>query len=147
MKTITAVIFFSIICFGYCSSEGDKETPKLALQKIPPGHAEINGEIIKIFPIEKNNNPNDPCSKAPCFALVRVTKTYYGAGFPVIPINSEIKIKFGFTLNPTSKELFPSIEDRYPGLNIGDKFSALVSHQATINSTIPSYRVFGYSKK
>jgi len=141
------ILSLSFIYFGCSTSKEEKVKPKLALEKIPPGHAQINGTIIKIFPISEYKDSKGPCSKAPCLAMVKVTGTQYGAGFPVIPVNSEVKIKFRFTLNPTSKELFPNMEDKYPGLKVGDKFTAMVSYAITINSTIPNYEVFGYSIK
>ena len=141
------ILLLSLIYIGCSTSKKEKTRPKLAIEKIPPGHAEINGEITKILPIEASDNPNDPCSKAPCFALVKVKGISYGAGFQTINMNEDIKIRFAFTLEPTSKDLFPNMEEKYPGLKIGDNFTALVAFSYKLNETKPNYEIFSYTIK
>ena len=40
----------------------------------------------------------------------------------VLSSNDIIHLKFEYTLNPTSKEMFPNLKHKFPGLKIGDKF-------------------------
>ena len=153
MKTKTfyfvLIIFsFTALFTGCSSSKEENKTPQLKVNKIPPGHARITGEITKIEPVPENKDSNDPCSKAPCIAMVKVTGATYGAGFPTLTIGKEIRINFQFTLAPTSKELFPNMEDSYPGLKVGQKFTALVSTIMSMEgSKLPKYRVYGYTLK
>jgi hypothetical protein len=129
-----------------CSKDISK-TPKLAEpNKIPPGYAEIIGVIVEIEPVAKMPNENDPCSKAPCIAKVKIESASYGAGFPTFNKKDYIQVKFYFTLMPTTKEMFPNMDDSYPGLNVGDKFTALTGFVSVIGSDNPEYFVYGYSK-
>ena len=145
---ITSLILsMTVIYFGCSTAKEEKNMPEKKVEKIPPGHARINGVISKIEPIVKSDDPNDPCSKAPCVAMVKVTGAEYGAGFPTLNMNKDIKVKFAFTLVPTSKDLFPNMEEKYPGLMEGQEFTALVQHIETINETIPSYLIYGYTSK
>ncbi len=112
--------------------------------KIPPGHAKIVGIIIKIEPVSDSSNLNDPCSKVPCIAFVKVRSVNYGAGFPVLTMGKEIKIKFLFTLGKTTKDLFPNMEETYPGLKVGQEFTALVSHMEYIDETAPKFQIYSY---
>ena len=142
------LIFSVTVLYTGCSTiKKEKTPPQKIISKIPPGHARINAEITKIEPVAENKDSNDPCSKAPCIAMVKVKGAEYGAGFPSLTINSEIKIKFQFTLAPTSKELFPNMEDSYPGLKEGQEFTALVAHIENIDKTLPNYQVYGYTLK
>ena len=78
MKTKTFYLILIIFSFtalftGCSSSKEENKTPQLIVSKIPPGHARITGEITKIEPVQENKDSNDPCSKAPWIALVKVT--------------------------------------------------------------------------
>lgn len=129
-----------------CSKDVSK-TPKLTEpNKIPPGHAEVTGEIIEIEPIVKSSNKNDPCSKAPCVAKIKVESVSYGVGFPTLNKKYNIRIKFYFTLMPTTKDMFPNMDEFYPGLKAGDRFKALMGFVSTIDSDNLEYFVYGYSK-
>lgn len=138
------VFFISINCSKEVTKE--KADPQLAQpNKIPPGHAEIIGKIMEIESVVNTRNGNDPCSKAPCLAKVMIESVDYGAGFPTLNKNEKIKVKFSFTLEPTTKEMFPNMDESYPGLKIGDKFKALVSFVSAINSDKPEFIIYGYS--
>ena len=142
------LIFSVTVLYTGCSTiKKEKTPPQKIISKIPPGHARINAEITKIEPVAENKDSNDPCFKAPCIAMVKVTGAGYGAGFPTLTIGKEIRINFQFTLAPTSKELFPNMEDSYPGLKVGQEFTALVAHIEVIDKTLPSYQIYGYSLK
>ena len=144
-----AVIFIITVSFfsGGCHKEVTKDYNVPKLEKpdtIPPGHAQITGSVIEIEPISSNSNSSDPCSKTPCIAKVKIKSIIYGAGFPVLS-SKEVRVKFAFTLSPTTKDLFPNMTETYPGLKVGDNFSALAASQESINSSEPQLIVNGYS--
>ncbi len=142
---IIAVSLISLNCHKEIAKDNDAPNPKLIKpDTIPPGNAQITGEVISIEPKLSEGDSSGPCSKAPCIAKVKIESIQYGAGFPVLN-NKEIRVKFKFTLSPTSKELFPNMEESYPGLNVGDKFSAMVGSQASVNNAEPEFFVYGYS--
>jgi hypothetical protein len=142
--------FLLLLLLGIISCNCSKDiskTPKLAEpNKIPPGYAEIIGEIVEIEPITKMSDKNDPCSKAPCMAKVKIESASYGAGFPTLNKNDNVIIKFNFTLMPSSKDMFPNMDEFYPGLKVGDKFKALTGFVNKIGNDQPEYFVYGYSK-
>jgi len=130
------------ILFLNCSTP--KENKTLIESKIPPGHAKIIGVITEIEPVAVTSNSNDPCSKAPCIALVKVSSAVYGAAFPMFSKEEEIKINFIFTLEKTTKELFPNMEEEYPGLKVGQEFTAMVAYVENIDKTAPKFQIYGY---
>jgi len=138
----TILIFIVSILLMSCSTP--KENKTLIESKIPPGHAKVVGIITKIEPVAESSNLNDPCSKAPCIALVKVTSAVYGAAFPSFTKDEEIRIKFLFTLEQTTKELFPNMEETYPGLRVGQEFTALVAHIDNIGETVPKFQIHSY---
>ena len=113
--------------------------------RIPSGHAELTGQIIEILPIDKSQNEKDPCSNAPCKAKVKIENITYGPGFPTIS-GSNVILNFNYTLMPTTKEMFPNMNESYPGLNVGDKFSALTGFESIIGKDQPEFYVNGYKK-
>ena len=143
IKKLKYLILF--ISFIFLNSCGTNRTNKLI--KIPPNQAQITGQIISIDPVSNTNNSNDICSKYPCTAIVKVSSLNYGTGFPPLPIGSEMKIRFAFTLSRTTSEMFPNMKKSYPGLKKGDTFTALVSYIETINNAIPAFQIFSYSLK
>ena len=121
-----------------------KENKTLIESKIPPGQAKIVGVITEIEPVSDSSNLNDPCSKTPCIAIVKVSSAVYGAAFPSFSKDDEIRIKFLFTLEKTTKELFPDMEETYPGLKVGQEFTALLSHMEYIDETAPKFQIYSY---
>ena len=146
-KTIT---FFAVfICLAFiislnCSSP--KENKTLSKSDVAPSTAKIVGTITEIEPLSKSADESGPCSMAPCVALVKVSSAKYGAAFPQLVMGKEIRIKFLFTLEKTTKDLFPDMEDEYPGLKVGDQFSAVVSAVQNIDQSAPKFHIFGYEK-
>jgi hypothetical protein len=144
-KTLLAILVLtsSILLFN-CSSP--KENKTLSESEIPPGYAQIVGMISEIEPISGDASLKGPCSKAPCIALVKVNSAVYGASFPQLVMNKEIRVKFQFTLEKTTKDLFPNMKEEYPGLNEGQEFTALVAHIENIDETAPEFQIYGYEK-
>jgi hypothetical protein len=138
----TTLAITASILFMNCSTP--KENNTTAESKIPPGHAKIVGVITEIEPISEGPNLSDPCSKAPCTALVKVSSALYGASFPQLAMNKEVRVKFLFTLEKTTKKLFPNMKEEYPGLKVGQEFTALVAHVENIDETAPIFQIHGY---
>ena len=150
---IRKTVFFSLLFllpFAMISMNCSKEvskTPKLVKpDTVPPSHAWITGVITEIEPIANDINSDGPCSKAPCIAKVKVESAEYGSAFSVFSRNKEYRMKFEFTLNETSKELFPNMDESYPGLKVGDEFTALVGNIDAMEGQ-PMYKIYGYSIK
>jgi hypothetical protein len=139
---LTMLILASLVGFQNCSSQ--KENTELSKSDISPGTAEIIGTITEIEPVSSNSDTTSPCSKAPCIALVKVSSARYGAAFPQLVIGKEIRIKFRFTLEKTSKDLFPNLKEEYPGLKAGDEFKAIVSTVINEDDTAPKFQINGY---
>jgi len=141
-KSLFAILLLTaLILFMNCSTQ--KENKTLIESKIPPGHAKIVGVITEIEALSDSSNLNDPCSKTPCIALIKVSSAIYGAAFPSFS-KDDIRVKFLFTLEKTTKELFPNMEETYPGLKVGQEFTALVSHIENIDKTAPKFQIYSY---
>ena len=91
---------------------------------VPPGHCRIVGTIVAVDP-GLSADGNDPCSKAPCTATVKVDNIVgYGSGFTaMLGKGSEVRVRFQYTLGPSS-EVFPEMSPGLPGLKTGSKFQA-----------------------
>ena len=138
LLTTTSILLFS------CSSPKENKTVKET--DISPGTAKIIGIIREIEPVTDTGDLSGPCSEAPCIALVKVTAAQYGSAFPQLVMGKEVRIKFLFTLEKTTKELFPNMEEEYPGLEVGDKFTAVVAHKLSADETAPIFQILGYEK-
>lgn len=152
MKRLTPYVFFIIttlfLSFG-CHKEISKDSAnnkELAQpNRISPGYAEITGQIVEILPIDNSRNEKDPCSKEPCKAKVKIENITYGPGFPTISGNT-IVLNFNFTLSPTTKDMFPNMDDSYPGLKVGDKFRAMAGFENVVGKDQPEFFINGYTK-
>lgn len=91
---------------------------------IAPGHCRIVGTVTAIDP-QRSERTDDPCSKAPCTATVKVNEVVgYGSGFSdVLGKGAQIKVRFRYTLAPTA-DLFPNMAPSLPGLAVGSVFQA-----------------------
>ncbi len=121
---------------------------KIVAQDIPPDHCRIIGTIVSIDAIKKTGNVDDPYSKAPSRAVVRVDSVLgYGQGF-IRPLSKskEVPITFKFTLSPT-KDLFKNMTKTYPGLEMGSKFLADVEAQQLLGTESFQYSISGYEVK
>ncbi len=137
MKSINyAILFLSIIMIGIlgCSSgknvsdksnKHDANQLNIGLIRIPPGVVRIRRTMVDIDSSRKFSMVNSPYSKQPCWAHVKINSILgYGAGAPVVSESDTVFVKFGFTLGPTTKKLFPNLVHRLPGLPIGSSFQA-----------------------
>lgn len=140
------ILFLALLIIS-CSS--NKSIPSKLSNKISPNMCRINGTIISI---EEITETFGPCSIKPCVAKVKIKDILgTGSGFttPLIKGNS-IKLKFAFTLSKTTKELFPTLTDPFPGLTIGDSFTGDIEKieviQLANNSTENEYITYIYDK-
>jgi hypothetical protein len=130
MKKLLVVLLAVPLTFLLFSCSATKETadqanqPQIAGPAVAPGHCRIVGTIVKIED-SRSAKSDDPCSKAPCVATVRVEEILgYGSGFArTLHKADEIQIQFRSTLGPT-KEILPQITPPLPGLAVGSKFQA-----------------------
>jgi hypothetical protein len=162
MKECIFILFISFLfltplagCGG--SSPAEKESnldlrnnTTVYQEKIAPDHCIIVGTIFKIDTSLEKSGVNSPCSKVPCIARVRIDSVLgYGPNFPPLRLGEIIKIKFGFTLGPTTRDLFPHMTGYFPGLKENDTFKADVGKTA-INysgSNSAEYMIYAYLKK
>ncbi|MCS6989205.1 MAG: hypothetical protein NZM06_06760 [Chloroherpetonaceae bacterium] len=134
------------LCLSACGSSKQAEPPLAKLPaQIPPSHCRIIGTIVSIDPT-RSTNPQDPCSKAPCKAKVKITRVLgYGSGFSAtLAEGKEVEMTFAFTLAPTTKDLFPNLVARYKGLKEGDSFQADVQSSLKLGDDKPSLTVMAY---
>lgn len=94
---------------------------------VPPGHCRIVGTVISISN-SLTAKAEDPCSKAPCTASIKVDEILgYGSAFTSpLSAGKEIQVRFTFTLAP-SKEMYPQMAPPLPGLAVGSRFQADLS--------------------
>jgi hypothetical protein len=99
--------------------------PEAIREAIPPNHCRLIGTVLKVHEVESALNSDDPCSRFPCTATVRVDSIVgYGSAFGgALGIGQEIEVQFLYTLAP-SEEAYPSESFSLPGLGDGDRFGA-----------------------
>ena len=152
------VPFLALTGLLACSAQTDKsvrgedqqQKPGLITEQhnqIAPGKCRIVGTLVAI---DSAMEQSGPCSKAPCRAIVRIDSILgYGSAFgSPLALNKQIAIRFGFTLAPTTKELFPNMTNRLPGLEIGSKFQSDLESQNEMRSagTQSWYLVYDYKR-
>jgi hypothetical protein len=101
----------------------EQKSPSFFPETIPPNHCRIVGTILSIAGTLKTAQADDPLSKVPCLAVVRIDSILgYGSAFTnPLAVGNEISVLFQFTLNPT-KDIFPTLQQHYPGLTVGSVF-------------------------
>jgi hypothetical protein len=102
-------------------------------EPIPPNTCRVVLTILSIDPRLQSSIPDDPCSKAPCHATVRVDSILgYGSAFGnPFSIGEVIAVQFAFTVSPT-KELLPTLSRHYPGVNSGARLSTDIQSRGDI---------------
>ena len=116
-------------------------------QSVGPNHARVIATVVYINPALMPGDPKDPCSKAPCKAQIRIENVLgYGQAFGnPLSIGDSIHVTFAFTTHATTKDLFPVLNEFYPGLKVGDKFQADVESRLGMGgSNAVSYTIYGY---
>lgn len=142
-----ALFFIIVILIGCSSNDASKEEVEISEIKITKEFSAITGTIISIDSTKFSNDENSPCSKAPCWAKVRVNSVIgRGQGGPFISVNDTLNVHFTFTLAETTEELIPNLDKRMPGLKINDGFEANIKAMAN-NNMEKLYEVYYYTKK
>ena len=100
------------------------ETPKSEISPAK-GATLIIGQIVSIDTNKFSTDQNSPCSKLPCWAKVKIDSVLnVGQGGPMLNKGDTVNTQFVFTLSETTKELFPNLKVRMPGLKINSSFKA-----------------------
>lgn len=160
LVALTVLILITAITLTSCGKEAvreaginNKTTTYVLSAKVPPGNCRITGRIISIKPNLLTSNPKNVCSQYPCFATVKIDSILgYGAAFSK-PVNrgKEITLKFEYSLKPTTKELFPNMDERLPGLDVNSVFTGDIEYLSPAeNPEIiddNTYRIFYYKTK
>ena len=139
------LVFFGLTAIGCHKLEQGKtlEREKVSVRtgmiqndvRIPPGICRFIGSIEKIHDKQLSDNKDDPCSKVPCLATVRIDSVLgYGQGV-VHPLakGERIQVQFMFTLQP-SATYFPRLKTVLPGLHLHSTFLADLNMQELIDS-------------
>ncbi len=133
MKISTLLSVALLLIYSGCSSNNiekdsatNNKTPAKidwANEQIAPGYCRIIGTIVLIDSSLEKGTSKSPCSKVPCNAVVRIDSIIgYGSNSSTLSVNKLIDVHFNFTLSPTSKDLFPNMQEYYPGLQTGTRF-------------------------
>jgi len=103
--------------------------------RIPPGKCRFIGTIEEIHDNQLSDNKDDPCSKVPCLATVRIDSVLgYGQGvLRPLAKGERIQVQFKFTLQP-SATYFPRLKTVLPGLHLHNTFLADLNMQELIDS-------------
>ncbi len=159
MKTINSLLLavsLLIISLSSCKSqavaknktvEPAKKPAPAAQQSVSPNHARVTATVIYINPVLMPGDSTDPCHKAPCKTRLRIESVLgigQAFGNPKAPGDS-IYATFMFTTHAATKDLFPVLNDRYPGVKVGDVIQTdLESRMGMGGGGSISYFVYGY---
>ncbi len=146
MKHFFSLIVILTIGLNSCSNNSDRSEDRTT--KVSTGEARILGTVMDIQAELDTLRPDSPCGKVPCNTIVRIDSIIgYGASFgkPLIP-QSEISLKFMFTTEKTTDELFPNLKESYPGISINSKFSGDIQQVKSYETgkEIITYRIYEY---
>jgi len=151
-KIIVSIsIVFSIFSCSNNRYLPDEESLSKNELKIPRGSLFISGTILSIEKDKLSKDLNSPCSKVPCWALIKVD-SIFGSGkqSPSLQLNDSVKVHFIFTLSKTTDDLIPNLSRKLPGLNESDKFKGnikvLASYSGKNNFGKNSYSIDFYEK-
>jgi len=106
----------------------------------------IKGTVVRIYSERDTTDLSSPCAKAPCKAEISIDEVLSrGSRFTGnIAAGNNVEMSFLYTLSATTKELFPNLERRYPGLKTGSRFKANVQCRIQPGSDDPRYIVYEY---
>lgn len=143
------VALLSSNCIILVSCRTSQPVMKRTGEPIPPNTCRVLLTVLSIDTTLQSSFPNDPCAKAPCRASVRVESVLgYGAAFTAPLSKGEvIQVHFTFTVAPT-KNLFPTMDQTYPGVHVGTKFTTDLQSQQVfqgLEAQQSRYLIYGYS--
>jgi hypothetical protein len=140
MKSFAGILLFSLIFVSCRSSLEDRHEASKSLSippaGLPPDVCRIIGTVVRIDSTFKSASPDDPCSKAPCEAMVRIDSVLgYGSSFPIIlSTGTVIRTHFTLTLAPT-EQVLPKVKPSYPGVGAGSWIRADLKSLPVLGST------------
>lgn len=107
--------------------------------------------VAKIKDIDSTrflDDPEAPCSKAPCYATIIIDQILgYGSGFSSkLYKGQELEVNFKFTLKPTD-DIAPDLQLGLPGLKIGDEFIADLESLPVLGKNQSDYVIYQYELK
>ncbi|MEJ2056069.1 MAG: hypothetical protein P8X42_19315, partial [Calditrichaceae bacterium] len=122
--------------------------PQKFTRRVLADRCRIIGTVKEIDSTRFIDNPEAPCGKYPCFAVITLNEILaYGSGFaPKLYPGQELIVQFKFTLEPTNK-IAPEMQLQLPGLEPGDTFIADLEALPAIGENKVQYTIFRYELK
>ncbi|RYZ46045.1 MAG: hypothetical protein EOP49_24085 [Sphingobacteriales bacterium] len=116
------LILFSLLLIASCKAPKVVEDENGFIGTATNKSCKIKGKILSLIQ-EKDDDTTTVCGRFPCYARVQILEvTACGpAATSPFKVGDEVDMQFTPTLQPT-KNLFPSMKPRYPGLRRGDLF-------------------------
>lgn len=100
--------------------------------------------VAKVVSISEQRDESGPCSKAPCYAVIKIESiSNKGSLFQLNDISKPVSVNFAFSLSAT-EGLF-RMKTNYPGLEINDKFEAKIQSRSALGDAF-TYTIHGYKK-
>ena len=112
---------------------------------ISPNNCRVVATIVRVDNPASGLSEKDPCSKAPCSALIRIDSVLgYGSSFPkTLSTNQELQVKFAFTLSATADKM-PEVKPALPGLKVKSRFIANIVGISTMGKSEPVFTIYNY---
>lgn len=130
------MLFLSCLLFMACSSKKEvtiQETVSAQeVEELPPPEGgemiKVKATVLSIDPILEGYAEDNPCSKTPCSGKIRIDQILMVNRFfdDSFANKDEVKAFFLFTMNETTEDLFPVLDNRMPGLQVGNQFEGVV---------------------
>lgn len=138
----------AILSLNACRSARHSPTPTVDAERIPPNACKVVVTVVAIDSTRYGSGGDDPCSKAPCKARVRIVEVLgYGVAFPVVLASGDVvPVHFAFTTAPT-REILPSLTKAFPGVTVGSTITTTLIGLQQIGSEKPSFTIYGYTLK
>ena len=150
LRSIALLLLIALLmpcCKGPATAQSPANASVSATDKKDAPEYRIVGRVIKVLAHRDTIDPESPCGKEPCNAIVRVEKVVESGQEAATPIEEgkTIPVHFAFTLADTDKELFPFADIDLPGLQSNDQFEATILHRP-LKHQPNRFMVFNYIK-
>lgn len=141
------LLFFLLWLYCCCKTAEAQRTPREAHTEAAatPMACKIKGQVTRI--LKGSAESTGPYAHHPCRAKVKILDVY-GCGQGVTTLLNKgdvIEVRFAFTLDRT-RNIFPSMKTKYPGLKVKDVFVANAEQRLAMNDS-NDYVVYDYLKK